>query len=526
MAKTATKAKPSPELALGGQRIEDTLERLRKTHTDELVFAICGSIGSPLHLVAEKLKELLQSKFQYTSEIIKLSRFIEEKGSPTPSGATAFERVNHLVREGDKLREKFGKGVLAELGISQIFKKRAQAKIDDQAQRFTSQRFCHIFDSIKNQQELDVLRAVYGDLLFCVGVYSPLKFRIEALEHRGMSGEDVNKLMDQDSGEEFDWGQTVRETFPESDFFLKVDTKIEAKVSEQIQEKVGRLLNLITRSSISTPTTHETAMYMAASAAMNSACLSRQVGAAVTDKNGVVLGIGWNDVPKFRGGLYGAVDGEEKKDFRCMNLKDGICFNDSEKGKIARELVATLVKAEIISEEKAQTAEKKILGSKIKDLIEFSRAVHAEVHAIIHAAQASGSLMRDGRLYCTTYPCHSCARHIIAAGIVEVFFVEPYRKSLATTLHNDAISEEENAPEKVRLIPFEGVAPRRYNDLFLMKPHSRKADGKAIVRQPHLAKSASSVSLESFPVLEAFIVGQLEKEGLLSPPVIEDERPA
>ena len=53
-----------------------------------------------------------------------------------------------------------------------------------------------------------------------------------------------------------------------------------------------------------TPTYAETAMYPAASAAGNSACLYRQVGAAVCDKNGEILAVGWNDVPQFEGGLY------------------------------------------------------------------------------------------------------------------------------------------------------------------------------------------------------------------------------
>ena len=522
MAKSVSKKQTDPELALTRERIEDTLDRLKKTHTDELVFALCGPIGSPLHHVAEKLQDILKAKFGYQCDTIKLSSFIEQKGAQVPVGASSFERVNHLVTEGNKLREKYGKGVLAELGISEIFRSRAAAKLRENSDRFTPQRFCHIFDSVKNQQELDVLRAVYGDLLICIGVFSPHVFRIEELEKRKMAPWEVLKLVDRDSGEEIAHGQTVRDTFPQADFFLKVDSK----VANQIEEKVERLLNLITRLGISTPTSHEAAMYMAASSALNSACLSRQVGAAVTDKDGLVLGVGWNDVPKFGGGLYGAEDETKKKDFRCIKMDGGVCFNDREKARIASETISELVKAGIIDSKKAEEATEKILKSKVKDLIEFSRAVHAEVLAIIHASQASGSLMRGGRLYCTTYPCHSCARHIIAAGVSEVYFIEPYRKSLATTLHGDAITEDESEDQKVRLLPYEGVAPRRFNDLFTMKPGSRKQNGQAIRRSAMSTKTASEISLESFPVLEAFIVDQLQKEGLLAATAVENEQPA
>jgi deoxycytidylate deaminase len=42
-------------------------------------------------------------------------------------------------------------------------------------------------------------------------------------------------------------------------------------------------------------------MFYARSAANNSSCLSRQVGASITDKNGNLISTGWNDVPKFGG---------------------------------------------------------------------------------------------------------------------------------------------------------------------------------------------------------------------------------
>ena len=43
------------------------------------------------------------------------------------------------------------------------------------------------------------------------------------------------------------------------------------------------------------------------------------------------------------------------------------------------------------------------------------------------------------RLFVTTFPCHYCARHIVGAGVYEVQYIEPYPKSLALELHNDAI---------------------------------------------------------------------------------------
>lgn len=116
-------------------------------------------------------------------------------------------------------------------------------------------------------------------------------------------------------------------------------------------------------------------------------------------------------------------------------------------------------------------------------------------------------------MFCTTYPCHSCARHIIVAGIREVYYIEPYRKSLATKLHGDAISEDEAAMDKVRILPFDGVSPNRYLRLFSMK-RPRKEDGRGVKVNPRDAELKTEISLESLPVLEAAVVKNLEGKEL------------
>jgi deoxycytidylate deaminase len=326
---------------------------------------------------------------------------------------------------------------------------------------------------------------------------------------------EIFDLVDQDSGEEFDHGQTVRKTFPQADFFLRVD----ADTGTQVENRVSRFLHLILGTRVSTPTAGETAMYMAASAAGNSACLSRQVGAALTDSGGDVLAVGWNDVPKFGGSLYVADpknDPNGDRDKRCWNLQGGLCFNDQEKQLIADRLITRLIEKGIIAETQKPEAIKSVIDdSKVGDLIEFSRSIHAEMQAILVGSQLAGERVKGGKIYITTYPCHSCARHIVAAGITEVYYIEPYRKSLATKLHHDAITEDERDASKVRILPYDGVAPTRYLTLFRVPPDSRKAEGKMIRIDPRKAEPRFDKTLEALPVLEAFIVSGLEKKHLI-----------
>jgi deoxycytidylate deaminase len=258
-------------------------------------------------------------------------------------------------------------------------------------------------------------------------------------------------------------------------------------------------------------------MYAAASAAGNSACLSRQVGAAITDAMGDVIATGWNDVPKFGSGLYAADPNGDPKadhDLRCWN-KGGKCYNDDEKHLIAEMLVAELVGAKTIAESDKEKAKNAILANgKLKNLIEFSRSVHAEMHAIINAGK-NGVALAGSKLFVTTYPCHSCARHIVAAGISEVYFIEPYRKSLATKLHDDAITEDESDMKKVRVLPYDGVAPARYLKLFRVPPDSRKSKGVLLSIDPRHSQPRFDKTLEALPTLEAVVVKRLKEKNLI-----------
>ena len=155
------------------------------------------------------------------------------------------------------------------------------------------------------------------------------------------------------------------------------------------------------------------------------------------------------------------------------------------------------------------------MGSKVKDLIEFSRSIHAEMHAILTASQINGNKIKGGKLYITTYPCHSCARHIIAAGISEVYYIEPYRKSLATKLHSDAITENETDANKVRILPYDGVAPTRYLKLFKVPQDSRKSGGKMIRTDPKTAAPRFDKTLEALPVLEGVVVRGLKERHVI-----------
>jgi cytidine deaminase len=134
----------------------------------------------------------------------------------------------------------------------------------------------------------------------------------------------------------------------------------------------------------------------------------------------------------------------------------------------------------------------------------------------------TGATTRGSTLFCTTFPCHSCAKHLAAAGIARVVFVEPYPKSKARDLHADAIELVGETLEGVRMSaltasvatartrfePFLGVGPRRYFDLFSM----RLGTGRSMARKDDQGDALKFEPSEATPRIPLATTTYLEEE--------------
>jgi cytidine deaminase len=222
-------------------------------------------------------------------------------------------------------------------------------------------------------------------------------------------------------------------------------------------------------------------MFVAKAAALRSCDLSRQVGATIVDRNKSIVSTGCNEVPYPDGGIF--YEGREGGIPDNRDYTKGHDPNWIEIQRTLIELIEVLKSAGKITDddESSKIADHLLYGrykelmsnARIRNLIEFGRVVHAEMHALSQAATV-GRSVKGATLYCTTFPCHGCARHIIAAGISEVVFIEPYPKSLTEQLYDGEIEmvhkplgEGDSKPvERVRFRPFHGVAPVLYQRVF------------------------------------------------------------
>ncbi len=176
------KHQEAPKATITSAKSVDSTFEATASLTPELVVALCGPIGSPLHETAAQIKNALND-FGYLTEPIRLSELIRINagfvGVPIDR-SSGYSEIDTLIKVGDELRRKFGNDVLAKMAIAKIgadrlksygeFSDRANEGEKHPDKQIQAHRICHVIDSVKNVDELKLLRLIYGEALFAIGV--------------------------------------------------------------------------------------------------------------------------------------------------------------------------------------------------------------------------------------------------------------------------------------------------------------------------------------------------------------------
>lgn len=477
--------------------------------TEELVIGLVGAVGAGVSTAANILKRILEDEYDYEVKIIKASEIIFDnisKSSKLSVSSDPSDRIRDLQQVGSDLRAQFGENYIAAKCIEAIG---VQRKMDGGFTEVSKipqpkpLRKVTIIDSLKHPDESSLFKETYGKVYWQFTIFAPEGIRDQRLQNIGAQKSKLSGIFTTDENDPNDHGQKVSNTAFKSDFFIRNDHENDIPLTQSI----NRFLEILFKISVNTPTKDESGMYAAVSSASKSACLSRQVGAAIYSKDDELISVGWNDVPRFNGGLYTVENGED--DHRCYKWGGKICHNDQKKDILYDEIFNKLLAGEVLKANSSIADVKKILKkTPIKGLIEYSRSIHAEMEAIVSAARLGKSGMMGGTLYTTTFPCHNCARHIVAAGIKKVFYIEPYSKSLALNLHSDSISVLSSDDKKVTFLQYEGVGPSSIIKLF-QHGEERKEDGAVRKLDKKTSAPVLSPSIDGFTTHEKRVIEQL-----------------
>jgi deoxycytidylate deaminase len=490
---------PTPRPA----QIKNPIEPFDFCHTEIVIGLVCA-VGTDYKPIHDSLTAILL-KYAYKTRVVKISSLIPKLTDYALVDEPEITRISSYMDAGNQgCRDSGRKDLWALAAIGDINAVREKEKQgEDRFIQKPMERTAHLVLTLKRPEEVATLRKVYGDGFFLVGVFATEKERLDNLLKLDAPRKEALALIARDSQELDPYGQQTRGTFHLSDVFVRLE---KSKYNSELE----RFFDLVFSNPHITPTQREHAMFLAYASSLRSGQLGRQVGAALTSRSGDVLAVGCNDVPRPGGGLYWP--GPHDRRDRVL----GYDTNDRQLEKIIERLCGCL--PEELSNNATQGLKKKFRG--VLDITEYGRAVHAEMDALLTCAR-SGVSPVGGILFTTTFPCHNCTRHIVAAGISRVIYIEPYAKSRAEELHEDAIVVEEKAPEddhrkrRVPFTPFVGVGPRRYFDLFSLTLSRgfelvRKLDGKIVEPSRHGAYPRVPMSPFSYIQKEAIAIKELE----------------
>lgn len=486
----------------------------------EIFIGLCGAVGTDMEIVKTELEKNL-APLGISSVHIKASELIAEaKGAPDVVGEN--DRITEYMKRGNAIRADLQKGDgVARLAIARIRKEREKRSDSEQD---PSPNTAYIINSLKHPDEYEMLTRLYGDAFLMISVYESWDSRhrnlckkiakSNSVHDADTFREEASKLIDLDQDDSESLGQSVRDVFPLGDIFLSAGSSF--------ARQMKRAVSLFMGAPFITPNIDEYGMFHAHSVAVRSADLSRQVGAVISTQRGDVLAMGCNEVPQVGGGAYwedyeGEI--EDRRDFRI-----GYDSTSALKKELISEIVDEFKKAdgwlptsyqtretsEIADELISKKSMVSLSGKRISSVLEYGRIVHAEMSALMDAARR-GEAVENQTLYCTTFPCHMCARHIISAGIRRVVYVEPYPKSLAKRLYPKEISLDGDADcgqSAVQFEPFVGIAPKRFMTWF--KSGGRKDSlGFALANQPQITARKIALQDADRTSDEALVVASL-----------------
>lgn len=428
----------------------------RNDKDTELVLGIIATVGTDTTDVIEILCQQLKF-FRYDTKEIRVSKeIISRFETETPVFENEYERVSHYMDLGNEIRKRANDSSILMKGVARSLYLARNRDSEGRSQPKTRQAY--IINSLKNPEEVEFMRDTYGDAFHLIGITSDYDRRVRTLvERNGLTEGQAEKLLARDEDEDVAQGQHTRDAFQHSDYFIQVTAD-----RDKTYNAISRLIDLLFGDPFISPNFEEYAMFMAYATSLRSADLSRQVGAVVA-KEQEILSMGVNDCPRAGGGLYWPVEREHGKYEDELDGRDYMLGYDSNKREQERIIESVL---KVLGRRNTAENIAKIKKAGIGDLTEYGRVVHAEMEALLSCARNNVSC-RGAELFVTTFPCHNCAKHIIASGIKRVVYIEPYPKSKAFDFYPAEISNGLSGSDgKVVFEPFVGVGPQKFVDLF------------------------------------------------------------
>lgn len=321
-------------------------------------------------------------------------------------------------------------------------------------------------DALRNPYEILYFRERYS-AFYSVSVNTEERIRMEHLAQKGFRINEIQDIDDEEKGKK-DLGLSfekidIDKCIELSDIHITNGDK-NRDGNRPLVNQLFTYVSLILHPGLVPPSSLERCMQIAYTAKLNSGCLSRQVGAAVTNESYSVKSIGWNTVAE------GQTPCSLRNIYDLIGKEDGNAFSNYEKGNdtftsYADRLVEKYNEVNSIDKLNGLTISycfkdihttiiPKQRGNQV-----HTRSLHAEENAFLQLAKYGNVGIKGGKLFTTASCCELCAKKAYQLGIKEIYYIDAY-----PGISKSHILEcGDNQPQ---MILFTGAVGRAYINLY------------------------------------------------------------
>lgn len=328
-------------------------------------------------------------------------------------------------------------------------------------------------DALRNPYEVLYFRERYS-AFYLMSINTTEQIRKQKLFERGYRNDEIN-LLDKREGEKKDFksqytGLDIDKCIELSDIHITHDGT-EYTNNRKLTNQIITYISLMLHPGLVPPSPIERVMQVAYTAKLNSGCLSRQVGAAVTNEAFSIFSIGWNTVaegqtPCSLRSLSDLVEKEdqtaystyEKQDVKFQNYikKVVACYGKNYEGLKFNNM--DVLKGVNLTYCFKDIHNSRHVTGQIENQV-HTRSLHAEENAFLQLAKYGSSGIKGGKLFSTACCCELCAKKAYQLGIKEIYYIDSY----PGISQKHILECGDNRPE---MILFHGAVGRAYVSLY------------------------------------------------------------
>lgn len=430
----------------GIKRILNIKSNLNRPTKDNTLSEIINFYTKNLIEIHNKIKEELGKSFITTYQ--EIGKNIRKNGGPLPTPPVAPKEFTKISETIDKV-------------IKEIRSKSKES---------SDKRTYIVIDAIRNQFEATYFQDRYSSF-YLMAISCTESDRRSRLSKLGYSDPEIEKIDEEehtDSPIDFDneaayMKQDIASCLQRADIYLNnPTTNNTASNYFDLANQLITFVTLMIHPGLVTPSAVERCMQIAYTAKLNSGCISRQVGAAITDESYSLKAIGWNDTPE------GQVPCNLRNRSDLISGRDQIAFSDYEKNDTSfrDKVIASTRNLQPIWTDSGRNLSycfkseyKNLTGEKNQV---HTRSLHAEENAFLQITKSGGVAIRGGKLFTTASPCELCSKKAYQLGIKEIYFIDPYP---GIAMKHTLMGGTKNP----KLILFTGAIGRAFHNIYTPK---------------------------------------------------------